>query len=248
VIVLWVATCCLALGPRVRDGRRGYIPMLAFGMSLFFLILCQPDLGGALLFLFCFICTMWVGGARPAHVAGSFGLLAGGALVFGVTMFSHVRERLAVWLGDGKNSQVFRATDAIASGDMWGVGLAQGEWRNSSLQYMQTDYVFSLVGEELGFAGILLVLGLLVAFVWHSARLVLSLRDRYSAHVAFGLLISVALQAMLHAQVVTGLAPPKGMNLPFLSDGGTSLVASCLAVGIALGAVRDQTKEEASAS
>jgi cell division protein FtsW len=238
VIVLWVAARCIQLGPLVRDGRRGYLPMLAFGMALFLLILGEPDFGGALLFLLCFVCTMWVGGARPAHVAGSIGFLGGGALVLGVTMFTHVRERLALWLGDGTNLQVMHAVDAIASGDMLGVGFAQGEWRNSSLQYMQTDYVFSLVGEELGYLGLLLIVGLLMAYLWHSVRLVLSLRDRYCALVAFGLLVSVALQAMLHVQVVTGLAPPKGMNLPFLSDGGSSLVASCLAVGLALGAAR----------
>jgi len=242
VIVLWVAARCIQLGPLVRDGRRGYLPMLAFGMGLFVLILGEPDFGGALLFLLCFVCTMWVGGARPSHVAGSFGFLGGGALVLGVTMFTHVRERLALWLGDGANSQVSHAVDAIASGDLLGVGYAQGEWRNSSLQYMQTDYVFALVGEELGYVGLMLIVGLLLTYIWHAVRLVLSLRDRYCALVAFGLLISVALQAMLHVQVVTGLAPPKGMNLPFLSDGGSSLVASCLAVGLALGAVREPSK------
>ena len=69
-------------------------------------------------------------------------------------------------------------------------------------------------------------------------RVVLSLRERYEALASFGLLVSVSLQAMVHVQVVSGLAPPKGMTLPFLSDGGTSLVVSSLAVGLALGAAR----------
>lgn len=238
VIVLWVANRCVQLGPRLQEMRRGYMPMVLFGGFLFALILGEPDLGGALLFFLCFVCTMWVGGARPTHVAGSLGMLGGGALVLGATMLAYVRERIAVWMGDSTNEQVLLTARAMASGDMFGVGLTLGGARNSGVQYMQTDFALSLVGEELGFFGIVVVIGLLFTYIWFSLRLVLSIRDKYCALVAFGLLVSVAFQAMLHVQVVTGLAPPKGMNLPFISDGGSSLVASCLAVGLALGAVR----------
>jgi cell division protein FtsW len=106
--------------------------------------------------------------------------------------------------------------------------------------YLDSDYVFAQVGEELGLAGLLLVLGLYAFFLWSALRLVLSISDRYAALAAFGLLVSVSLQAMLHVQIVSGLAPPKGMTLPLVSDGGTSLLVSCLAVGLALGAVRSR--------
>lgn len=240
VAVLWVAQRCATLGPRVQDGRSGYLPMLLAGLCVFVLILAEPDLGGALLFLLCFGSTMWVGGARPAHVGLSMAALMGCAVLVGASLFGYVRERLAVWVGDSANDQVTRASEAIASGDLWGVGVAQGGFRNQSLQYMQTDYAFSMVGEELGLFGMSLVLGLLLAFVWFAFRLVLSVRDRYAALAAFGLLVSVAFQAMLHVQIVTGLAPPKGMTLPFLSDGGSALVSTCLAVGLALGAARER--------
>ena len=91
--------------------------------------------------------------------------------------------------------------------------------------------------------GMWLVLAGWLAFLWFALRLVLSLRERYEALATFGLLLSVALQAMVHVQVVSGLAPPKGMTLPFLSDGGTSLIVSSFAVGLALGAAR-KTHEE----
>jgi len=238
VMILWVAHRCTHLGPLVQDMRRGYLPMLGFGLGIFGLIVFQPDLGGALLFLVCFVCTMWVGGARPGHVASSLGMFGGGALVLAVTMFSYVRERFAVWVGDAGNLQVDGTLQAMASGELLGAGLTHGPARNSGLQYLQTDYAFSLVGEELGAVGLFTVIGLLLVLAWFSLQLVLSIRDRYSALVAFGLLVSIAIQAMLHIQVGTGLAPPKGMNLPFISDGGSSLIASCLAVGLALGAVR----------
>jgi cell division protein FtsW len=238
VIVLWVSLRCIQLGDRVRDMRSGYLPMLAFGLVLSGLILFEPDLGGALLFIICYLCTMWVGGARPAHVAGSLGMMFLTVLGLMATILVHAQERIAVWLGNSSNAQVDRTIEAMASGDLVGVGLTHGGWRNGGLQYHQTDFVFTLFGEELGLFGTLLIVGILLAFAWNSMRLVLSINDRFSALVAFGLLISVALQAMLHVQIATGLAPPKGMNLPFISDGGTSLLASCLAVGLALGAAR----------
>jgi cell division protein FtsW len=238
VAVLWVALHCKHLGEQVQEGRNGYLPMLLVGVGMFIAILVEPDLGGAMLFLLCFMSTMWMGGARPRHLASSGVVLLTGALLFGFATFSHVRERIAIWFGHSTNDQVTRAAEAMASGDLWGSGLTHGAFRNTSLQYMQTDYALALVGEELGLLGVLTVVGVLVAYAVFSFRLVASLKDRYLALTAFGLLVSVAFQAMLHVQVVTGLAPPKGMTLPFVSEGGSSLVASSLAIGLALGAAR----------
>jgi cell division protein FtsW len=238
VMVLWVADRCLRLGDRVRDMRRGVLPMLAVGFAFFFMILIETDLGGALLFLACFLGTMWVGGARPMHVAGPMFGLGGASFLILVTFVSYVRHRVQMWLGHASNHQVDRTADAIAAGDFFGTGLGQGLYRNARVPYLESDYVFAMVGEELGFFGMALLIGLLIGFAWFGLRFVLSIRDRYCALCAFGLLVSVALQAMVHMQVVTRLAPPKGMPLPFVSHGGTALVVSSLAVGLALGAAR----------
>ncbi|MEM9800298.1 MAG: FtsW/RodA/SpoVE family cell cycle protein [Planctomycetota bacterium] len=237
VIVLWVARRCALLGDDVASLRRGFLPTITVGLIAGTLILREPDLGGALLFLLCFGATLFVGGARLQHVA-LVGVVAAIAVLIALSAFSHVAERFAVWTGESSNPQVTRAAEAMASGDLLGVGYARGGFRNAGLQYMQTDYALALVGEELGLIGVLVVVGLFGAFVWFSFRLVLAIRDRFAALAAFGLTISVAFQAMVHLQVVTGLAPPKGMALPFISDGGSSLLASCVAVGLALGAAR----------
>ncbi|MFO1011741.1 MAG: FtsW/RodA/SpoVE family cell cycle protein [Planctomycetota bacterium] len=240
VIILWVADRCIRLGADVLDMRRGVLPMLVVGFLFFFSILVETDLGGSLLFLVCFVSTLWMGGADLLKVAGPVMGIGGTAVLLVVTFVGYIRNRLLMWLGSASNHQVERSADAIASGDFFGVGLGQGLYRNARVPYLDTDYVFALVGEELGLFGMLVLLGLFVAFAWTALRYVLSIKDRYAALCAFGLLLSVCVQAMVHMQVVTRLAPPKGMPLPFISHGGTALVVSSLAVGLALGAHRSK--------
>jgi cell division protein FtsW len=248
VMLLWVADRCIRLGPDVTDWKRGVWPVLRLGLVVFALILCETDLGGALLFLVCFLITMWVGGARLAHLSGPFVFAAGAGAIALLTGVSYVRHRIEMWLGHQSNDQVLRSTEAIASGDWLGVGVGQGLFRNAGVPYLESDYVFALVGEELGYFGQLALVALFLAFLWHGLRLVLAIQDRYAALCCFGLLLSVALQAMVHLQVVSGLAPPKGMTLPFVSHGGTSLVVSSLAVGLALGAARPRNPSPVSAT
>lgn len=236
-LILWAARRCALLQSDLDSLRRGFLPTLFVGLLAAFLIFREPDLGGALLFLTCFGLTLFVGGARMRHMSI---VAAVGAclLLLAVQIFGHVRERFDVWAGDATNDQVTRAAEAMASGGLFGVGYTLGGFRNAGLQYMQTDYAFSLIGEEMGLLNMLIVVGLFAALIWHSLRLVLCISDRFAALAAFGLTTSVAFQALIHLQVVTGLAPPKGMALPFLSDGGSALLGSCLAIGLALGAAR----------
>jgi cell division protein FtsW len=238
VLVLWVADRCVKLGSLVYDLRRGVLPMLGVALSFFALIMVETDLGGSMLLLICALSTMWVGGARLLPVGASLVAIGGGAITAASAFVPYMRDRIGMWFGHVQNEQVDQTLDALSSGGVVGVGLSHGAFRNDGVPYLQSDYVFALIGEELGLLGMWIVLALLAAFLWFSLRLVLSLRDRFEALASFGLLVSVGLQAMVHVQVVSGLAPPKGMTLPFLSDGGTSLIVSALAVGLALGAAK----------
>lgn len=245
LLAVWVADRCTRLGPLLSDVRRGTLPILGVGLAVFVLIGLETDLGGGLVFLGVFLATWFVGGASVAQFTGSGLALGSGALLLAMTSLDYVRSRVANFLGDEQNDQVDASRDALGSGDLYGVGLGQGGWRTSGMPYQDSDYVASLLGEELGFLGVALVVGMVLAFLWFALRLVLSIRDRFAALSAFGLLLGVALQAVIHLQVVTGLAPPKGMSFPFLSDGGTSLLVSALAVGLALGAARGAREEPA---
>jgi cell division protein FtsW len=237
-LLLWVASRCVQLGPLVVDLRRGVAPMFALVLAFFFLVLLETDLGGAMLLLICALAVMWVGGARLLPIATVAASVGGGAIIAAAAFVPYMRSRIAMFFGDVHNEQLAATALAMSKGGALGTGLSFGPSRNAGVPYLESDCVFGLVGEELGLFGMWLVLGLFIAFLWFSLRLVLSVRERYAALASFGLLVSVALQAMLHVQVVAGLAPPKGMTLPFISDGGTSLIVSSLAVGLALGAAR----------
>jgi cell division protein FtsW len=244
VCVLWVADRCMRLGPDVLNVKKGVLPMLGVGVVFFALILGETDLGGSLLFLLCFFFTMWVGGVQSMHVAGPLIGIGGSAALLLITFVSYIRSRIAMFLGSASNHQVEQSEVAMSSGDFFGVGLGQGMWRNARVPYLETDYVLALTGEELGLFGVWLVIALLAAFAWYGLRFLLSIRDRYCALAAFGLLLSFSLQSMVHVQVVTHLAPPKGMPLPFLSHGGTALLVSSFAIGLALGAARPVDRKE----
>lgn len=248
VLLLWVAQRCVRLGPRLVELKHGVAPMLALVLAFFFLILLETDLGGSLLLLICAFTVMWVGGARLLPIAVSAASLVGGVIVAAAAFVPYMRHRISMFIGDVYNEQLADTAQAISSGGLIGGGLTFGASRNRGVPYLESDCVFGLVGEEFGLLGMWIVLGLLFAFLWFSLRLVLSVRDRYEALASFGLLVSVALQAMLHVQVVSGLAPPKGMTLPFISDGGTSLIVSSLAVGLALGAARRSPANESTCS
>jgi len=243
VLVVWVADRCTKLGPLVTDWRKGVVPVLGVIFLYAGMVAIETDFGGASLLFLCAAATLWIGGAHTRHVFMPLSVAGMSLMVVGFTLIPYIRKRILMFFGTHNNQQVTDAKSAIASGDLFGVGYAHGPLRNHGVPYLESDFVFAQVGEELGFFGMLLVIGLFVALLWYGLRLVLSIKDRFDALATFGLMISTCLQGMLHVQIVAGLAPPKGMTLPFLSHGGTSLIVSSLGVGLALGAARRWSME-----
>jgi len=239
VVVVWVANHCVLYGPRLADLRRAVLPILSFALVFFLLIYFEKDVGGAILLMLCVLSTLWVGGARTGHVGVFLTTGVGAALSYGLLTAPHVRHRLMTWVGQATNEQVSHTARAIGEGGFLGVGYTHGTARVQNVPHLESDFVLAQVGEELGWVGMAILLALFATFLWHALRLVLSLENRFEALATFGLCVSVALQAMVHVEVVAGLGPPKGMPLPFVSNGGSSLVVSCLAVGLALGAARN---------
>lgn len=244
VLVLWVASHCVLFGDRLSQLRRALLPMLAWIALFFLLVFFEKDMGGSLLLGICAVATLWLGGARFGHITPILLTGVASALVYGLFNSPHVRHRFLVWLGRAENDQVSETMTALGAGGWIGEGFTQGQARIQSVSYLESDFVLAQVGEEFGFIGMGVMILLFGVFTWHALRLVLRLPDRFEALAAFGLLLSVALQGLIHIQVTAGISPAKGMTLPFVSDGGSSLLVSCIAVGLALGAARHGSQPE----
>lgn len=242
-LILWIANRTAQMKGSHRSFGLPVVKTLALVTLFAGMIAGQPDLGGALVLVICASAAMWEGGIDIKRVGAPIAVVAAG--LFGVlaTVEPYVRNRLGMWLGDVQNDQVQTSIEALSGANAVGTGLGHGVLRNLGFHYQDSDFVFALVAEELGWFGMALVIGLLLAFIGFALQLVASIKDRYCATAAFGLCISVLFQALVHVQVVAGVAPPKGMTLPFLSDGGTSLIVSSAAVGLAIGAGRRESTE-----
>ncbi len=237
-LILWTADRCARLGDSLMDSWRTILPVFMTGLITCMLVFFEPDLGGSFILMMCFFSTLFVGGAPAKKTVIPFMVLVASGVFLAVSTQQYVRDRIAILFGSGGNEQVSDAAQAMWSGGLFGQGLGQGLSRRNNLLYQDSDFVFSLIGEELGAVGMLIVIGLFVSIAWFGLRMVLAIPDRFRAVTSFGLLLSVLLPALIHMSVAVGLAPPKGMTLPFISDGGTSLIMSSLACGLALGAAR----------
>jgi rod shape determining protein RodA len=203
------------------------------------LVLIQPDLGSALIFGAIWLGLVVVAGARWLHIFLIFALLAF-ALPFVLIGFAedYQLERIEIWLEPDKDplGPAFQAEQAeigIGDGGMFGKGIGDGT--QSQLDYLQaptTDYIFSVLGEELGFIGALALFGLFLVLVWRGLRAAEISRDIFGRLLATGIVVYILLQAFINVAVNVGLLPVTGIPLPFVSQGGSSLITLFIAVGI----------------
>ncbi len=226
-----------------RHGRRMRLQHLAFYLGvagfLAFLIYREPDLGTAAVIGGIAICMLWVAQAHWLLVAGLSGLAISGILLLARTK-PHQQERLLAWRNpwayeDTIGHQIIQSWTAMARGGLWGVGLGQSLQKlGNRLPEAETDFIFSVIVEELGLVGGVAVILLFLLFAWRGFAIALRAPDRYSALLAAGITTWVAGQAALNVGVVTGTIPNTGIPLPFLSSGGSSLLALMIASGLLL--------------
>jgi rod shape determining protein RodA len=223
------------------DGRR---LLMAFGLAAvpMALIMLQPDLGTVLVFVFAALGMITVAGVRPRHLAlvalvaivGTIGILNSPVLK------EYQVERLTSFVSPDSDTQdaaynTKQAQVAIAGGGLTGQGLFKGE--QTRLNYVpeqHTDFIFTVVGEELGFLGGTLVLGLLGVIVWRIWRTAQLSRDAYGMLVCVGILSMVVFQVFENAGMTMGIMPVTGIPLPFLSYGGSAILSECAAMGLVL--------------
>jgi cell division protein FtsW len=144
---------------------------------------------------------------------------------------------------DSINYQPNQSLIALGSGGLWGKGLGKGICKYGHLPEDTTDFIFAIIGEELGFLGNAAVIGLFIVFVWLGILVVARCKDRFGQLLGGGIILTIAIQAVLNIGVVTVVLPTKGLPLPFVSAGGTSMLLSAAAVGVLLNIARQTSSD-----
>jgi cell division protein FtsW len=206
------------------------------------LTLLQPDLGTAVLLGVSALLVMFVAGTRLTYILVA-GMMAAPLAWFAVVGTPWRMKRLMAFFDpeahrDGAGYQVWEALLTLGSGGWKGVGLGEGQQKLFYLPEAHTDFILPIVGQELGFVGVSSVLLLFAVILWRGSRVALRAEDRFGTYLAFGFTAMLALQACLNMAVVVGVVPTKGITLPFVSYGGSSLITSFFMVGVVLGVAR----------
>ncbi|UZP67295.1 putative lipid II flippase FtsW [Desulfovibrio mangrovi] len=237
-LVLYLAYFFSAKQELVKTFSKGVIPPFAVTGLLCLLLLKQPDFGGAavMAILLFFMCL--VGGTRLIYLAAS-AMLAGGAGWLLIMRSGYRSRRLLAFLDPFKDAQdsgyqLVQSLFAMGSGGITGQGLGASKQKLFFLPEPHNDFIMAVVGEELGFVGVSLFFIIMGVFLWRAFRVAYRQEDLRDRLTAFGLALILMLSAVFNLAVVMGAAPPKGVAMPFMSYGGSSLVATFLCVGLLL--------------
>ncbi len=240
-VVLYGAYLLAKEPKRVRT-LGGLGPYLLVVVLSLLLIAREPDLGTAMVLAFAVCCVLFLAGVRPATLA-PVGLVIAAVGVGMIATHPYQEARLTGFLHPGTDAsgagfQAKQATIAVGSGGVFGVGLGESVQKASYLPEAHTDMVAAVIGEELGLAGMFVLIGLFGMFGYAGLRAAHRARDRFSKLLAAGLTSLIMAQAALNLFAVLGLAPLTGVPLPFVSYGGTSLVLTLAAAGLILNVAR----------
>ncbi|MFV2046489.1 stage V sporulation protein E [Metabacillus sp. YM-086] len=227
---------------KITSFKKGLVPSLGLVFTAFGIIMLQPDLGTGTVMVGTCIVMIFVSGARVVHFAwlGLLGVVGFVALVLSAPYrIKRITSFLDPWedpLGSG--FQIIQSLYAIGPGGLFGQGLGQSRQKFFYLPEPQTDFIFAILAEELGFIGGSLVILLFGLLLWRGVRIALGAPDLYGSFLAIGIITMVAIQVMINIGVVTGLMPVTGITLPFLSYGGSSLTLMLMAMGVLLNVSR----------
>ncbi|MBF0238842.1 MAG: putative lipid II flippase FtsW [SAR324 cluster bacterium] len=217
---------------------RGLTPNFLVTGVFLLLVLLQPDFGTVMLLSLTVLFMIYAGGARKSHILGSlFGVsLLGGILI---ATHSYRVKRLLAFLNPWEDPldsgfQIIQSFIALGTGGWFGRGLGESRQKLFFLPDAHTDFIFAILGEEFGFLGGCLLILLFIVYIWRGYFIAWKTREFFPKFLAFGATTLIALQTMFNLGVVTGLLPTKGLPLPFVSFGGTSLLSTMFITGLLL--------------
>ncbi len=237
-LVLYLAYFMATKQDIIKTFSRGVIPPYLVTGVMAYLLLLQPDFGGAALLCILLFFMCLVGGTRMLYLAISAGIAAVGAYLL-INQAAYRLDRVLAFLdpfsvADKEGYHLVQSFLAIGSGGVSGVGLGASMQKLFYLPEAHNDFIIAVLAEETGFIGLTLIFILFAVFFWRGLRIAIlqsELRDRF---IALGLLMILCLSAVLNMAVVMGVAPPKGVPMPFMSYGGSSLLSSMICVGVLL--------------
>jgi len=237
-LILYVADALDRKGSKLQNFKKGLLPILIVTAMFLTLVYAEPDLGTAVILALVILVMLFMGGVRLSHLL-SLVLLSLPLLYFAIFHVGYRRERILTFLNPWADAQrigyqVVQALLALGSGGFLGKGLGASRAKLFFLPEPYTDFIFPIIGEELGFLGASLIIFLFVLVAWRGLRIATRAPNQFGNLLAAGITFLITFQAVLNISIVTACLPTKGITLPFLSYGGSSLVFSLLGVGILL--------------
>lgn len=234
-----------------RDGHeelstRRAMTAAALALPTMALLIAQPDLGSTIVTVALVALLLVVGGTRLARLIVPAALVIAGVVLY-IARNAYALRRVTGFIDPwanrlGEGYQLVQSMVAFGRGGLFGVGIGNGQQKLKYLPEAHTDFILSLVAEELGLFGVLIVLGGFAALLIAGTRIARSTVQRFDLLIAFGMTSLLTLPAIINASVVMGLMPTKGLTLPFLSYGRTSLIVSCVALGLLLAVARESNR------
>ena len=246
ILIMHIALMIERMGDDLHDFKKGFIFPLIWVGIISGLVLIQPNVSTSLIIAITSFAILFVAGARIKHIAAII-VPVFGALSVVIMIFKHSRERVLTYAesllnGGDINLQVKQAKIALGSGGIVGIGLGHSRQSDLFLPESYGDFIFSILGEELGFAGTVTVLFLFLVLFVTCLIIAKKAQDKFGQLLVLGLGFNIIVSAFINACVVTGLIPTTGITLPFISFGGTSIILFAVSIGIIVNVGRQTVK------
>ena len=234
-VIMWTSMLLVKKGDQMRRLTKGLLPFLIVIGVLDLLVVLEPDLSVAMMYTLVMGIILFAGGVRIGHFV-ALGILAVPVLWHEMEKLQYVMLRMSTFLDPGKapdvSYQLKQSLIAVGSGGAFGRGFGEGRQQLGFVPFGYNDFIASNIGEEWGFAGLLLLTVAFAMYAWLGFRIARSARSPFLQLVALGLTVTVVITAFLHIGVVVGLLPTTGLTLPFISYGRSNLVLSLFMTGV----------------
>ena len=237
-LILFIAKSLVKRSDQLKNFAYGYLPKLIVLGFFFVPILFQPDFGAAMIICFVTFTMLMIAGLRSKFLV--YSILAVVPFVALAIMSAEYRQRRIIaflnpWEHESNAGfQVVQSFYAFGRGGVFGSGIGSSSQKLFYLPEAHTDFIFSVIGEELGFVGALIIIFLFSILIWRGFVIAYHAKDSFGVHLAIGLTLLIGIQAFMNMGVTVGLLPTKGLTLPFVSMGGSSLVILMLSIGVLL--------------